>query len=100
MYDKNGLKMYDYGDKTNAGLERPAFTKSNALSDAILDTREGNGNSFSGSVFAEIRFLKDFKFTSTNDVYVEDVYKRQELYHLENNMNRIHNTLFYYYHLG
>lgn len=42
--------------KTNTGLERPAFTKSNALSDAILDTREGNGNSFSGSVFAEIRF--------------------------------------------
>ena len=38
MYDKNGLKMYDYGDKTNAGLERPAFTKSNALSDAILNT--------------------------------------------------------------
>ena len=72
MYDKNGLKMYDYGDKTNAGLERPAFTKSNALSDAILNTREGNGNSFSGSVFAEIRFLKDFKFTSTNDVYVDE----------------------------
>ena len=46
MYDKNGLKMYDYGDKTNAGLERPAFTKSNALSDTILNTREGNGNSF------------------------------------------------------
>lgn len=30
MYDKNGLKMYDYGDGMNAGLSRPFMTNFNA----------------------------------------------------------------------
>ena len=52
--------MYDYGDKTNAGLERPAFTKSNALSDAILNTREGNGNSFMWKCICRNSFFERF----------------------------------------
>ena len=72
MIDANGNTMYDYGDGGNAGLQRPSFGKSNALSDAILNTRATEGNTINGTAFAEISFLKDFKFTTTNSVYVDE----------------------------
>ena len=72
MIDANGNTMYDYGDGGNAGLQRPAFGNSNALSDAILNTNGSEGNTINGTAFAEITFLNDFKFTSTNSVYVDE----------------------------
>lgn len=72
MVDDNGVLRYDYGNRTNGGWERPIFTESNALSNAILDTDKSSGNAFSGSAFVEIRFLKDFKFTSNNTVDFEE----------------------------
>lgn len=72
LIDANGNTMYDYGDGGNAGLERPVFGKSNALSDAILNTYATDGNTINGTAFAEISFLKDFKFTTTNSVYVDE----------------------------
>ncbi|MCH5318117.1 MAG: TonB-dependent receptor [Paramuribaculum sp.] len=72
MKDANGITMYDYGDKTNAGLERPVYTQSNAISSALLDTNKYNGNAFMAQGYAEIRFLKDFKFTSNNAVNVDE----------------------------
>lgn len=68
MVDANGIKRYDYGDLANAGLNRPVFGNSNAVSSAILDTNKYQGNSFSGLGYAEIRFLKDFRLTSNNTV--------------------------------
>ncbi len=68
IIDQNGIKRYDYGDGENAGLQRPVFGQSNAISNTILDTNKYNGNALSGSGFVEIRFLKDFKFTSNNSV--------------------------------
>lgn len=68
IIDQNGIKRYDYGDGENAGLQRPVFGQSNAISSTILDTNKYNGNALSGSGFVEIRFLKDFKFTSNNSV--------------------------------
>jgi TonB-linked SusC/RagA family outer membrane protein len=73
MYDGDGIKRYDYGDGKNAGLSRPIFTASNALSQNRLDTQNSEGNALSAVGFFEIRFLKDFKFTSTNSVYVDEV---------------------------
>ena len=73
LYDVNGNKRYDYGDQDNAGLYRPIFGQSNALSDAILNTHYGEGNALNGVGFFEVRFLKDFKFTSTNSVYLNEV---------------------------
>ncbi|MCQ2096137.1 MAG: TonB-dependent receptor [Bacteroidaceae bacterium] len=71
-YDSDGNIRYDYGDKENAGLERPSYTSTNAVSDATLDTNEGNGNAFTVLGFAEFRFLKDFKFTTTNSGTIDE----------------------------
>lgn len=68
MYDINGLLMYDYGNGMNAGLQRPSYANSNAISAATLNTNKASYNSLYASGFAEIRFLKDFKFTSNNTV--------------------------------
>ncbi len=72
LKDNNGITRYDYGDGKNAGAQRPYMGQSNALSDNILNVSNYEGNSMSMVGFAEIRFLKDFKFTSTNSVYVDE----------------------------
>ncbi len=72
MTDINGITRYDYGDGANAGLQRPVFGQSNAISSAILDVNKNNGNAFNGTGFFEVRFLKDFKFTSNNTVNIDE----------------------------
>ena len=72
MVDANGLTRFDYGDGANAGLKRPVFGDSNAINAAMLDTNESNGNLFQANGYFEVRFLKDFKFTSNNTVYVNE----------------------------
>ena len=75
MTNADGILRYDYGDKENAGLTRPVYTSTNAISDAMLDTNKYSGNAFGGSAYAEIRFLKDFRFTTNNSVnYDNTVY--------------------------
>lgn len=66
MVDDLGIIRYDFGDKSNAGLERPFLGNSNAFSDVRYNTNKNTGNTFTGSGFFEISFLKDFKFTSNN----------------------------------
>ena len=72
MIDKDGNTMYDYGDGMNAGLSRPVFGQSNAIGATILDEDQFEGNQFNGLAFAEVRFLKDFKFTSNNSVFLDE----------------------------
>ena len=72
MKNSDGILMYDYGDKSNAGLERPMFGQSNAISDAILNTNKYDGNAFQALGYAEIRFLKDFRLTSNNSVNFDE----------------------------
>lgn len=72
MVDANGITRYDYGDGENAGLKRPVFQESNAISGALLDVNKNNGNAFTGTGFFEVRFLKDFKFTSNNTVNIDE----------------------------
>ena len=66
IYDDNNIMRYDYGDRAIMGWERPIFTNSNAFSSNMLDTDRYQGNAFDASGFVEVRFLKDFKFTSNN----------------------------------
>ena len=66
--DSRDYPMYDYSDGANAGLHRPIFDNSNAISNAFLDTNKYEGNAFSALGTAEIRFLKDFRLTSNNSV--------------------------------
>lgn len=73
MVDKFGNTRFDYGSGDNAGLKRPSFGDSNALDATILDTNKVEGNTFNGRGFVEIRFLKDFKFTSNNSVNLQEM---------------------------
>ena len=73
MKDDNGILRYDYGDGSNAGNSRPYMGQSNALSSSILDVMNAEGNAINAVGFFEVRFLKDFKFTSTNSVYVDEM---------------------------
>lgn len=63
MLDSRGLRMYDFGDGKNAGMVRPNAPNANALRLITLDRNISDGNAFTGTAFAEITFLKDFKFT-------------------------------------
>ncbi len=72
MVDANGITRYDYGDGLNGGWDRPVYTNSNAFSSAFLDKNEYEGNAVNGSGFVEIRFLKDFKFTSNNSFNLDE----------------------------
>ena len=72
MKDKNGYTVYDFGNKDNAGLVRPFLSGSNAYAANLLDTNNAEGNAMTATGFAEIRFLKDFKFTWTSGVNVDE----------------------------
>jgi len=72
MKDANGVTMYDYADNTNAGLTRPIFPGTNAIADAILNSRYSEGNAFMASGTGEISFLKHFKFSSVNTANVTE----------------------------
>ena len=73
MYDNvAGIKRYDYGNQDNAGLTRPFMTYSNPLSDNQLNILNDEGSSLNATGSAEIRFLKDFKFTSVNTVTMDE----------------------------
>lgn len=67
MKDGRGFTRYDYGYYLNGGALRPFLNNSNAISDELLNTNKSTSNSFTGTGFVEIRFLKDFKFTSNNN---------------------------------
>ena len=67
-----GMPSYDYGDGSINGLVRPIYAQANPLSDILLSTEQYEGNSFNGTGFAEIHFLKDFTFTTNNTVILNE----------------------------
>ena len=74
MKDANGFTRYDYGQAQNNphGLSRPFLAGGNPYSSNLLDKNFAEGNAFNASAFAEIQFLKDFKFTWTSGVNVDE----------------------------
>ena len=72
LRDDNGFKRYDYGDGENAGFIRPFLPGGNPYSANQLDVNNSEGNAFNATGFAEITFLKDFKFTWTSGVNVDE----------------------------
>lgn len=68
MTNENGITMYDYADRMNAGLIRPYLSNSNAIGDSRLNTNGNKGNQVNSTFFAEARFLEDFKFTTMNSI--------------------------------
>ncbi len=63
MTDKYGMKMYDYGDRRNAGMSRPIQPSANALQTSWLDENKSTGNAINGTAFADFQLYKDLKFT-------------------------------------
>ena len=72
LKDKYGFDLYDYGTGDNAGMSRPYLANSNALQSAFLDKYYYDKNSFNGSAYAEVKFLKDFTFTFNAGVTYEE----------------------------
>ena len=72
IVDGNGVTRYDYGDGDNAGLTRPTYTNSNAISQSLLNKYQSEGNAFAATGYAEIRFLEYFKIVSNNSVTVDE----------------------------
>lgn len=63
---------FDYGMGEETGIQRPVYPNANPLQSLLLDTRNIEGNSMNATGSAEIRFLKDFKFTSANTVVLDE----------------------------
>ena len=73
MTDQNtGLSLYDWGDGSVNGVRRPTFSSSNPINTIQMEKNYTDRNSFNATGFAEIRFLKDFKFTTMNTVMVDE----------------------------
>ncbi len=74
MKNADGMTLYDYGQGMNAGLSRPggAAFGSNGVSSVRYDTNNTEGNSVNATGYAEVRFLRDFKFTTNNTVFVNE----------------------------
>ena len=77
LRDDNGFKRYDYGDGENAGTERPFLTGGNPYSANQLDVNNSEGNAFNATGFAELTFLKNFKFTWTSGVNIDETRSTQ-----------------------
>lgn len=69
LTDNHGPR-YDYGDGTNAGLQRSIEQSSNPLQNDHLNTDKLNTNAFNMQGYANIDFLKDFRLTINGSVYV------------------------------
>ena len=63
MKDEHGLTMYDWGEGSVTGVTRPVNYQSNAIQQSTLNIHNSEGNAINTTGFAELRFLKDFKFT-------------------------------------
>ena len=72
LLDNNGFIRHDFGDEDNAGLVRPALGSANPYLQNQLDANYSEGNAFNANGFAEISFLKHFKFTWNSGVYVAE----------------------------
>ena len=72
IYDQTSRMIaYDYGSGKVAPF-RAYMGGANPISDAKLNTRNVEGNTFNGTGFAEIQLPYGFKFTSINNVYLNE----------------------------
>ena len=69
---QTGLPSYDWGDGKVNGQQRSVFAGTNPICSNQLDKSYVEGNNLNATGFAEIRFLRDFKFTTTNSVMLNE----------------------------
>ena len=63
MKDSRGIIMYDYGNGSNGGMNRPFMNNANALQSLTLNKNSSEGNALNATGLVEVYFLKDFTFT-------------------------------------
>lgn len=62
---ENGNRRYDYGNLSGLGLSnRPVYGGRHVVAETMLNENFFKRNMLGGRTFAEIKFLKDFKFTT------------------------------------
>lgn len=83
-------KMYDYGDGSVTGQTRPNGTNENPLQTDWLDISYNNSNAFGFQGYAEMTFLKDFKFTANISVY-DNEYRQKVTYNPYYGYNKSNN---------
>lgn len=62
LYDAHG-KRYDYGNGVILGISRALYDNANCVQEDLETLYNNNSNAFGVTGFADISFLKDFKFT-------------------------------------
>lgn len=72
MTDSRGFTIYDYGNGTLGGLNRPFLSNSNPASALQLDKTQFTADVFSGKAFAEIQFFEGLKATANWGVDVDN----------------------------
>ncbi len=72
MIDANGIGMMDYGDGINAGYGRAFLGNANPILDNKLNTRNFEGNAFSGHGFADFTFLEGLTLTVNGTVNLDE----------------------------
>jgi len=70
--DSNGITMMDYGDGLNAGHARPFIQDANPIQDVRLNTRNSEGNAFSGHAFADFTFYPGLVLTLNGTVNLDE----------------------------
>ncbi|MDR0693996.1 MAG: TonB-dependent receptor [Prevotellaceae bacterium] len=72
LYDEHGMKRYDYGDRSNAGLSRPYLENANPLSDVLLNETSYNGSTFNLYGFVDINFTNKLKLQVNATSYLSE----------------------------
>lgn len=62
LYDSHG-RRYDYGDGLITGIARALYDSQNCIQEDLETKYSNNSNAFNLSGYADVTFLKDFKFT-------------------------------------
>ena len=70
--DITGGLAYDYGNGKVLPMARPYLGDGNAIGDTYLNENSYEGNNFGAVGTVEVRFLKDFTFSSINNVLVDE----------------------------
>lgn len=84
MTDKHG-KVFDYGDGSIIGLQRPVDPTGNVIQDDLLNMHRNVSNAFNIQGYGTFDFLRDFHLTINGSVYVT-----------ENRMNDAYNPYYGY----
>jgi len=73
--DARGNKIYDYGAGKYYSVKRSYTTNANPISDAINNVHNSEGNQFTQTSYAEVKFLKDFTFTFNSGSGIQETRK-------------------------